>query len=64
MAGNILGLMGYVPETSFALTGVSLKTGFLELFVPLLTAFGAVQAFRKGERLLFPLTVIQFCGSF
>lgn len=55
-------LIGYVPETSLALTGLSLKTGFLELFVPLLTVFGTVQAFRKGERLLVPLTVIQFCG--
>ncbi len=55
-------LMEYVPETSFALTGVSLKTGFLELPIPLLVVFGMVKAFRKGERLLVPLTVIQFCG--
>jgi hypothetical protein len=55
-------LLGYFPETSLALTGVSLKTGFLELFVPLLTVFGAVQAFRKGDRLLVALTVIQYCG--
>jgi hypothetical protein len=55
-------LLGYIPETSLALTGVSLKTGVLELLVPLLTVFGTVQAFRKGERLLVPLTVIQYCG--
>lgn len=55
-------LLEYVPESSFALTGVSIKTGFLEFLVPLLTLVGMIQAFRKGERLLVPLTAIQFCG--
>jgi 4-amino-4-deoxy-L-arabinose transferase-like glycosyltransferase len=52
----------YFPETSFAMSGASLKTGFLELALPILTIVGAAQAFRKGDRLLIPLTVVQFCG--
>ena len=55
-------LIYYFPETSFALSGVSLKTGFLELALPILTIVGMAQAFRKGDRLLVPLTVLQFCG--
>ena len=52
----------YFPETSFALSGASLRTGFLELALPILTIAGMAQAFRKGDRLLVPLTVLQFCG--
>jgi hypothetical protein len=58
----ITALFEYVHESSFALTGVSMKTGFLEFLVPLLMLFGIFQAFRKGERLLVPLTAVQFCG--
>ncbi|MBI5247938.1 MAG: glycosyltransferase family 39 protein [Desulfomonile tiedjei] len=58
----VTALMEYIPESSLALTGVSLKTGFLELPVPMLAVFGLFWAFRKGERLLVPLTVIQSCG--
>jgi 4-amino-4-deoxy-L-arabinose transferase-like glycosyltransferase len=53
---------GYFSETSDALTGVSIKTGFLELIAPLVMLVGMVQAFRDGDRLLVPLTVVQFCG--
>ena len=55
-------LIYYFPETSLALSGLSLRTGFLELALPILTIVGMAQAFRKGDRLLVPLTVIQFCG--
>ncbi len=54
--------LGYFPEGSYALTGVYLKTHVLELIVPVVTAVGAVVAFRRGDRLLVPLTVIQFMG--
>lgn len=52
----------YIYETSYALSGVSLKTGFLELIIPCLALLGIIAAFRKDERLLVPLTLIQFCG--
>jgi 4-amino-4-deoxy-L-arabinose transferase-like glycosyltransferase len=55
-------LIYYFPETSFALSGLSLRTGFLELALPILTILGMAQAFRNGDRLLVPLTVLQFCG--
>ncbi len=53
---------GYFAETSDTLTGVSIKTGFLELIAPLIMLVGMVQAYREGDRLLVPLTVVQFCG--
>jgi len=52
----------YAVETGFALTGVMLKTGFLELIVPAITVAGMVAAFQKKERLLVSLTAIQFAG--
>ncbi len=54
--------ISYFQETTLALTGLNLKTGFLELILPLLAALGAVQAFRNGERFFVPLAVIQFSG--
>lgn len=54
----------YVQETSYALTGASLKTGFLELIVPILVIVGMWVAFKRGERLFLPMTVIQFCALF
>lgn len=53
---------GYISETNFALTGLSIKTGVLEAIVPSLAAIGAVTTFLRGERLFVPLTAIQFCG--
>ncbi len=53
---------GYFAETSDTLTGVTLRTGFLEFIAPLIMLVGMVQAFRHGDRLLVPLTVVQFCG--
>lgn len=53
---------GYFPETTFALTGLNLRTGFLELVLPILIAWGMIVSFRRGDRLLVPFTVIQFCG--
>lgn len=55
-------LWGYIPETSYALTGVVLKTGILEFVAPLVALIGAVGAWRRGDRLLVPLTVIQYGG--
>lgn len=55
-------LWAYFSETSYAITGVALKTGVLELLAPLLVVWGATAAWRGGERLLVPLTVIQYAG--
>jgi hypothetical protein len=55
-------LRGYIPETSYAMTGVVLKTGFLEFLAPLLAVLGAVTAWRNGDRLLVPLAVVQYAG--
>jgi 4-amino-4-deoxy-L-arabinose transferase-like glycosyltransferase len=55
-------LWGYFPEMSEALTGLRIKTGFLELAAPLLAAVGMVSAFRNGDRLLVPVTAVQLCG--
>lgn len=55
-------LWGYFPEISEALTGLTIKTGFLELLPPLLVGTGMVVAFRSGDRLLVPVTAVQFCG--
>lgn len=52
----------YVPETTYLLTGASIKTGVLELILAALVLAGAIAAFRLGERLLVPLTLIQYCG--
>ena len=54
----------YIPVTSEALSGLTIKTGVLELIVPCLVLVGMVGAFLNGERLLVPLTAIQFAGLF
>ena len=53
---------GYFPEMTYAVTGLNLKTGFLELVFPTLIAWGAIVSLCQGDRLLVPFTVIQFCG--
>ncbi|MFH1114246.1 MAG: glycosyltransferase family 39 protein [Pseudomonadota bacterium] len=53
---------GYVSETTEALSGLTIKTGFLELAVPVLVLIGAAAAWFNGERLFVPLTVIQLGG--
>jgi hypothetical protein len=58
----VTALIEYFPESNLALTGISVKTGLLEVPIPLLTLFGMVQAYRKGERLFVLLTILQFCG--
>jgi hypothetical protein len=55
-------LWEYVRETSYALTGVVIKTGFLECLVPLVALIGMVQAVRSGERFLSLLVATQFAG--
>jgi hypothetical protein len=53
---------GYFDEMNYALTGVRIKTGFLELIVPLVAFAGMLSAWRGGDRLLVPLTATQYCG--
>jgi hypothetical protein len=53
---------GYVAETTSAVAGVTIKTGFLEFLIPILIVVGAVTALTRRERLLAPLAAIQFCG--
>jgi hypothetical protein len=55
-------LWDYASETTYALSGLVIKTGFLEMVLPLLTVAGAVSAWRAGDRLLVPLVGIQFMG--
>jgi hypothetical protein len=52
----------YFPETSYALTGLDIRTKFLEFIPPLFVMWGMILSFKRGERLLVPLTIIQFCG--
>ncbi|HTY26387.1 MAG TPA: glycosyltransferase family 39 protein [Desulfomonilaceae bacterium] len=52
----------YVQESSYALTGVSMKTGILELICPVLAIIGMARAWAGGDRLLVPLTIVQFFG--
>jgi Dolichyl-phosphate-mannose-protein mannosyltransferase len=52
----------YFPETCYALTGLEIKTGFLEIIPPLFVIWGMILSFVRGDRLLVPLTVIQLCG--
>jgi hypothetical protein len=54
--------LGYFREGTYALTGVNVRTGFLEFIIPIVTGLGAFTAFRRGDRFLVPLTVIQFLG--
>ncbi len=53
---------GYVAETSEALSGLTIKTGLLELVIPVLVVIGVAVAWFNGERLFVPLTIIQFSG--
>ncbi|MEW6529610.1 MAG: glycosyltransferase family 39 protein [Thermodesulfobacteriota bacterium] len=55
-------LWGYVPETFYAVTGVTIKTGFVELIVPAVILVGLVEAFRRGDRLLVPFVALQYAG--
>jgi len=59
---SLYALWGYVAETSYAVTGVVLRTGFLELIVTLLILLGMAVAWRRGDRLMVPLTGIQYAG--
>ncbi|MGO9120404.1 MAG: ArnT family glycosyltransferase [Desulfomonilaceae bacterium] len=54
----------YVQESSYALTGVSIKTGVFEWICPLLVILGMAIAWRRGDRLLVPVTILQFFGLF
>lgn len=54
--------IGYFAEINYAVTGLSIKTGFLEFVIPLIMLFGVFLALRKGDRLLAPIAVVQFSG--
>ncbi len=54
----------YVQESSYALTGISIKTGIFEWIYPLLVILGMVTAWRRGDRLLVPITILQVSGLF
>ncbi|MDQ7782738.1 MAG: glycosyltransferase family 39 protein [Desulfomonilaceae bacterium] len=53
---------GYVAETSEALSGLTLKTGVLELVILVPVVIGMAAACLNGERFFLSLTVIQFGG--
>ncbi|MFZ5866663.1 MAG: ArnT family glycosyltransferase [Thermodesulfobacteriota bacterium] len=55
-------LWGYVPEAFYAVTGVTIKTGFVELIVPAVILVGLVEAFRRGDRLFVPFVATQYAG--
>ena len=55
-------LWGYVQETSYAITGLVLRTGVLEWVAPAIALVGAVAAYRGGDRLLVPLAVVEYGG--
>jgi 4-amino-4-deoxy-L-arabinose transferase-like glycosyltransferase len=52
----------YIPETSTALAGVSIKTGLIEIFIVCLVLIGFCVSWKRGERLFTYLTVVQFGG--
>ncbi|MGB6064626.1 MAG: phospholipid carrier-dependent glycosyltransferase [Desulfomonilaceae bacterium] len=54
----------YAQETTYALSGAVIKTGFLEWIIPCLILIGMWVAFRRRERLFLPMTVIQFGALF
>jgi hypothetical protein len=52
----------YLHETTYALSGLSIRTGFIEAVLPAIVVWGAVLAWKRGDRLFAPLTAIQFAG--
>jgi len=55
-------LKDYAHEITYACTGMSIRTGFLEFVIPLLIIVGLLKLMRKGERLFGPLVLIQMAG--
>jgi 4-amino-4-deoxy-L-arabinose transferase-like glycosyltransferase len=54
-----LGFLASFSQITFNLAGVSIKTGFVELFLPLVMYVGMVVAFTRGDRLFVPLLIVQ-----
>ncbi len=54
----------YVQETNYALAGISVKTGLLEMILPALSLLGMGIAVWRRDRLFAPLVAIQYCGLF
>lgn len=55
-------LKDYAYEITYACTGVSIKTGVLELVIPLLILLGLLRLMWQGERLFGPFVLIQMAG--
>ena len=55
-------LLNYAPEMTYAVTGVSIKGILLDFVVPALVLLGWTTALKDGERLMVPLTAIEFVG--
>jgi 4-amino-4-deoxy-L-arabinose transferase-like glycosyltransferase len=58
----VTAFLAYFRETNLALTGLNIRTGFAEGIVPAIMILGMYVAWRRGERLLVPLTIVQYCG--
>lgn len=58
----IRAFVGYFSESTLALTGLSIKTGVLEIIAPLVMFIGLAKSLYSGERLLAPLAIIQGAG--
>ncbi len=54
----------YIQETNYALAGISVKTGLLEMIIPALALFGMVIAISRQDLFFAPLVAIQYCGLF
>lgn len=54
----------YFFETAFALTGISMRLGVVEIALCFLIIIGLVMAYRKGERFFSAFTAIQMAGLF
>lgn len=54
--------LGYVQETSYAITGLVIRTGVVEWIAFVIAFLGAARAYRDGDRLLVPLAAIEYCG--
>ncbi len=55
-------LWGYFAETNYFISGLVIRTGFVELLLPAGAIFGGALAFLRGDRLFVPLAAIQYCG--
>jgi hypothetical protein len=57
-------MVAYFSETNLVLTGLQIKTGFLEYVLPLIAIGGLLILLQNGEKLLTSLAIVQFGGLF